>query len=109
MFQFLEKLRSKSLVVRQRVAFFTALFVAGLIFIVWASVLYPSLNEDSAVQARVAASVSPTSIFSSSFSQGFTAMRTQFGQLKTMMSSLTSTSAYYNATSSNAETETISY
>jgi len=53
MFNFIEKLRQKPDKTKKKVAFLSALFLCGIIFVVWLSVIFPGFREDQAKKQAV--------------------------------------------------------
>ena len=104
MFDFLENLRQKPDGTKKRVAFFGAFLLAGIIFVVWLSVVYPSFSRDQ-IPEEVASSTnpSPLSAFSDTLSVGFSAIGDQLSKIKETVSSFTIAPAYYVSTSTNRE------
>jgi hypothetical protein len=99
MFELLEKLRQKSEKTKKFVAFLSAFFVAGIIFVVWLSVLYPNWKYGQMKEAKVVSlQLSPVSRFGETFSTAMSSMGEQFSQIKNVISSFSSSTIYYNAT-----------
>ena len=99
MFDFLEKIRSKSEKTKKIFAFSVSLFVAGLIFVIWISVIYPDFRNRETKSEKVAQlEPSPISTFGDTVATAFSAMGEQFGQMKNMVSELASTTtAHYSS------------
>ena len=104
MFDFLENLRQKTEGTKKKIAFFGAFLLAGIIFVVWLSVVYPSFNHDQ-IPEEVASRTnpSPLSAFSDTLSVGFSAIGDLFSKIKETVSSFTTAPAYYVSTSTNKE------
>ena len=106
MFNFLENLRQKPVSVRKRVAFLTALSIAGLIFVVWLSVIYPDFYTDQTQQAKAkVVEPSPVSTFGDTMRSGLAKIGAQFGELKNTLSSfttMTATTTYYSSTTTDS-------
>ena len=99
MFEFIEKLRQKPDRTKKQIAFLSALFLAGLIFVVWLSVIYPDFKRGQQKEDAVSKlEPSPLSTFGETISTGISAMGDQFSKLKESISSITNNSAYYSTT-----------
>ena len=103
MFELIEKLRQKPDGAKKRIAFFGALSISGIIFVIWLSVIYPNWKLGQSQEEKVAnLEPSPISTFASTISSGFSAIKDQFLQIKSVISLFSSNPAYYNATTSDA-------
>lgn len=101
MFEIIEKLRQKPERSKKHVAFLVALFISGLIFVIWLSVIFPNWRESQMREARVEAlDKTPGTAMSETFSRGFSAIGEQFKNIKEGLSSFSSEPEYYSATSS---------
>jgi len=96
MFDFLEKLREKPERVKKQVAFIVALSISGIIFVVWLSVIFPSWRS-SQVETQ-SSEPSPLASFTSTFSSGLSDISSQFSKIKNIVSSLSTSTVYYNST-----------
>lgn len=100
MFELIERLRRKPDRTKKQVAFLAALFVAGVIFVIWLSVIYPDFRKRQKNIDRVAnLEPSPLGTLGETFRTGFSAIGEQFTSLKESVSSITSSPAYYSTTS----------
>ncbi len=98
MFNLIEKLRQKPERVKKQIAFLGAFFIAGGIFVVWLSVIYPDFRKSQSQEAAVAnLEPSPLSTFADSFFSGISSIREKFGEIKQSVSSLS------GATTTNSE------
>ena len=103
MFDLLEKLRQKPEGTRHTIAFAMAFFVSAIILVVWLTVIYPDWSNSQSLQAKVVAkSPSPWSAFIDNISNGASAIGSQIGAIKGVISSFSSTTpVYYSATSTD--------
>ena len=100
MFEYIEKLRQKPARTKKQIAFLSALFVAGLIFVVWLSVIYPDFKQGQQKEDAVAKlEPSPLSTFGETISTGLSAIGEQFGKLKESVTTMIASPALYNAAS----------
>ena len=100
MFELIERLRRKPDRTKKQVAFLTAFFVAGVIFVIWLSVIYPDFRKRQKNIDRVAnLEPSPLGTLGETFRTGFSAIGEQFTSLKESVSSLTTSPVYYSTTS----------
>ena len=82
MFDFIEKLRAKPDRTKKQIAFAVSLFLAGIIFVIWLSVIYPDFSQKQAKQTEVSKQEpSPISNFSDTFSSGISAIGEQFNKI----------------------------
>ena len=96
MFQTIERLRAKPDRTKKQVAFLTAFFVTGIIFVVWVSVVYPDFKARQDAAKKVSAKdPTPTSGLAEIFSTGIGAIGEQFSQIKEAISEGASNDAYY--------------
>ena len=90
MFETIERLRQKPERTKKRVAFLVAFCFAGIIFVIWLSVVYPAFRESGQNEQKVSSSEpSPLSTFEDTLSTGFSAITDQFKLFKSSISSLT--------------------
>lgn len=100
MFELIERLRAKPERSKKHIAFSVALFISGLVFVVWISILYPDWRQTQENEAKVEAlEKSPGGAISETFSSGFSAIGEQFGKIKDALSTFSSEPVYYSATS----------
>lgn len=100
MFELIERLRRKSDRTKKQVAFLTALFVAGVIFVVWLSVIYPDFRKKQQKINYVSnLEPSPLGTLGDTFRTGLSAIGEQFTSLKEAVSSITTSPSYYSTTS----------
>jgi hypothetical protein len=104
MFSLLEKLRQKPLRVRKQVAFLAAFGIAGFIFIIWISVIYPdwSDDQDRMKQAKTAVP-GPADTFGETVRTGFSEISDQFKELKSTLSAFSIEPTYYSASTTGEE------
>ncbi|MBI4155768.1 MAG: hypothetical protein HY507_00870 [Candidatus Zambryskibacteria bacterium] len=101
MFDFLEKLRSKPEKVKKQIAFFVSIFLAGIIFVVWLSVIYPDFRQSQKQKQKVEnLTPSPFSTFTTQLSSGISSISEKFSEIKNTISSFSTSPAYYSATTS---------
>ncbi len=101
MFNTLEKIRQKPERTKKRIALITSLVLVAVIVAVWFTVIYPDLKEENAQEEKLKnLEKSPTASFIETFSNGFSAIGSEFGKLKDRISSFTTSSVYYSATTS---------
>ena len=101
MFNLIEKLRQKPPRVKKQVAFLTSLSIAGIIFVVWLSVIYPDFRQRQEREQKVSSlEPSPVSTFGQTFQTGIGAIKDQFEKLKGAISSFSTDPAHYSATTS---------
>ena len=102
MFQLIDKLRKKPDSTKKQIAFLVALFVAGIIFVIWLSVIYPDWRKEEIKESNIAKiEPSPLSSFGSNFANGLTSIKEQFSKLKESAASFSTSPEYYSATSTN--------
>jgi hypothetical protein len=106
MFEILEKLRAKPDAAKKRFAFLTALSFAGIIFVIWLSIIYPDFQKTETQKKVEEKKISPISGFTDTVSSGFSALSEQFLSLKASISSFSTSPIYYSATSSESSTST---
>lgn len=104
MFDFLEKLRAKPDRTKKQIAFLSALFFVGIIFVMWLSVIFPNWRESQSKEAKASEfPPSPISAFLGTFSSGISAISEEFSKLKDSISSLTKAQDYYVSTTTNEQ------
>lgn len=102
MFELIEKLRRKPEYLKKQIAFLTALFIAGIIFTIWLSVIYPDFKKKQEKLNYVSnLEPSPLGTLSETFRNGFSAIGEQFTSLKESVSSITTTKPVYYSTTTN--------
>ena len=102
MFEIIEKLRQKSPRVKKQIAFLTSFSLAGIIFVIWLSVIFPDFRQTQANEQKVSnLEPSPISTFGQTFGAGISAIKDQFGKLKNGISSFSTDPAYYSASTSD--------
>ncbi len=105
MFSFIEKLRQKPDRTKKQIAFLTALFLAGLIFVVWLSVILPDFQRGQKREEAVSKlEPSPIEAFGETIGAGFSSIGEQFGKLKESVTTMVTSSAVYNSASSTSTT-----
>jgi len=104
-FDFLEKLRGKSDKQKKQIAFCLALLFAGLIFVVWLSVIFPGLHQNKVEEDKVAnLTPSPFSVFMSQISSGISSIGSKVSEIKSSVSSFSTGPVQYIATSTATTT-----
>ena len=102
MFELIEKLRQKSDRTKKQIAFLVALFFAGIIFVVWLSVVYPNFRQDQIVEQKVAKlEPSPIATFGETISSSFFGITEQFREMKSSISSFFGSVTYQSSTTVN--------
>ena len=105
MFEIIEKLRQKSPRIKKQIAFLTSFSLAGIIFVIWLSVIYPDFRKTQANEQKASSlEPSPISTFGETLGTGISAIKEQFGKLKNGISSFTTDPAHYSATYPGAST-----
>ena len=103
MFELLEKLRHESVAKRKRVALFSALSIALVIFAMWLTVVYPDISFRSEQTAKATAGEpSPASALGETLGSGFDRIGKQFGAIKDTFSAFTTAPVQYVATSTDS-------
>ncbi len=104
MFDLIERLRQKPEKSKKKIAFLASFFVTGLIFAVWFSVIYPdfSFKQKQKEAAKVVNETSPAEGFFENILAGFSDVKSQFKDLKTLISSF-STTTHYTSNDSTVE------
>jgi hypothetical protein len=103
LFDLLEKLRQKPDHTKRQIAFLTALLLAGIIFAIWLSVIYPDFRHIQAKEEQVSKlEPSPLATFGQTFITGISAMEEEFGKLKNSILSTISTDAIYYSTTTDS-------
>jgi hypothetical protein len=106
MFEFLEKLRQKPENVKKRIAFLTAFSFAGIIFVVWLSIVYPDLkNSNPDKNSSKESEPTPLSALGENISAGFSSISGEFGEIKNMIGGFVQNTSEFVATTSVANTE----
>ena len=106
MFDYIEKLRQKPEHIKKQIAFLISLLFAGIIFIVWLTVIMPGFEQQKQIDDRVAKSEpSPFSTFIGMLSSGTSAMSDQVSKIKELSSSLFGGVEYIATTSPSNEIE----
>jgi hypothetical protein len=100
MLDFLENLRNKPARLKKQIAFLVALTLAGVIFVIWLSVIYPNWRADQ-VTTPTPTEPSPLSLFSTKFSAGLSAVSDQFSKIKDVISSFSTSPTFYVSSSTN--------
>ena len=105
MFDFIERLRQKSDGSKKKIAFLTSFSLAGLIFVVWLSVIYPDFSfKEKQKQTATAHDTGVFSSFLANMSEGFKGVKDQFNAAKEAVSSL-STSTHYRTETDTTEAD----
>ena len=95
MFEYIEKLRQKSEKSKRWIAFLTSFSFAGLIFVVWLSVIYPDFRfQEKQRQTATVNEASPVGSFFSNMKEGFAGVKKQVDDIKGIVSGMSS-STYY--------------
>ncbi len=109
MFELIERLRNKSDRTKKQVAFFVSIFIAGMIFIVWLSVIYPDFRKRQKKNDEVSnLEPSPLGTITETFVTAFSAIGEQFADLKESVSYITTSPAYYSTTSTTTSEVVVS-
>jgi hypothetical protein len=106
MFDYIEKLRQKSDKSKRWIAFLSSFSFAGLIFVVWLSVIYPDFRfQEKQRQTASANEASPVGSFFSNMKEGFAGVKKQVDDMKDVVSGISSSTYYVsnNGTSSEAD------
>src|SRR3990167_1696184 len=107
MFKYIEKLREKPDRTKKQIDFLASFALAGIIFVIWFSVIYPDFKQrQSKETAASKLSPSPISTFGFSFASSIAAIGDQFNKMKELISSFSSDPIYYNATTSAVSSTT---
>jgi hypothetical protein len=102
MFELIHKLRQKPDSKKKQIAFIISLSFAGIIFVVWLSVIFPSWRRDQLRESEASKlEPSPTSAISSTFADGFSAMGEKLKAMKDALSTFSTEPEYYNSASSS--------
>lgn len=109
MFNLLEKIRQKPESAKKRIAFLTAFFISGIIFVVWLSIIYPDARQGQIRNETVSKlEPSPVGTFVDTFKTGLGAIGEQIGKMKDLMGSLpaklSSTTEATNSNSNSTQT-----
>ncbi len=103
MFQTIEKLRGKPERTKKQIAFGGALLFAGIIFVIWLTVVYPSLKQEKNLGDKVnETKKSPVTSFKETFSAGVSGIGEQFKNIKEAISGFSVMPEYYTSTSSDS-------
>ncbi len=103
MLDLIERLREKPEKTKKKIAFLTSFLFAGLIFVVWLTVIYPDvLDREKKIRKPNTTEVTPTSAIKENISSGFTEMGGQFTKLKGMMQELLGSAEYKSSSSTTA-------
>lgn len=87
MFNLIEKLRQKSDRTKKQVAFLSAFFISGTIFVIWLSVIYPAWSDGQQKGKKVAQiEPSPMEGFITNFSTGISGIKEKISKIKDSMS-----------------------
>ena len=104
MFDLIEKLREKPESSKKKIAFLTSFTLAGLIFVVWLSVIYPDFSFSE--KQRQTANANDTGMFSSfitNMKDGISGIKSQIDSVKETISSI-ATSTHYTVDNNEAST-----
>lgn len=106
MFEYLEKLRQKPERVKKHIAFTIAFFLAGVVFVVWLTSVYPDFSQSQSREAQAESlTPSPLSTFEGQLSSGISAISEKFSEVKNSISSFSTGPLYYNATNTATTTD----
>ncbi len=95
MFDLIEKLRQKPESSKKKIAFLTSFSLAGLIFVIWLSVIYPDFSfKEKQKQVANSNNTGMFSSFMSNISEGIGGIKEQLNSVKDLVSSI-STSTHY--------------
>ncbi|HEY4509118.1 MAG TPA: hypothetical protein VJC13_02445 [Candidatus Paceibacterota bacterium] len=105
MFPLIEKLRQKPSRTKKQIAFVVSFLLAGVIFVIWLSIIYPDFSQRQAKEISASKlEPSPISNFGETFSSGLSAIGAQFSKIKESLSSLSTTTYYFASTTQEATT-----
>ena len=94
MFELIEKLRAKPDRTKKQIAFCISLLLAGIIFVIWLTIIYPDFRGKQTKEKTVSSSEpSPFSNFADTFSSGISAIGEQFNKIKESISSFSTTTS----------------
>lgn len=106
MFEYLEQLRQKPKGVRKRVAFLVSFSFAGLILLVWTTVVYPNFSSKQEKQGKVTSSQpSPFSTFAGAISNGASAITSQLEEVRELAQATSTPQSVETATTTANEAE----
>ena len=106
MFEIIEKLRQKPDRTKKQIAFLVALLFAGIIFVIWLTVVYPSFKQDQKkVDAVSKLEPSPLKALGETFSTGASALGEEFGKLRETISSFTTSFTSSSSVSTSTSIE----
>jgi hypothetical protein len=109
MFELIERLRQKPERAKKRIAFLTSLTFCGIISLVWLSVVFPDIKSSKEINDKVAnVGSSPSSAFTETLTQGFSAIGAQINKIKEATSIFDSGTMYVSTSSKEASSTTIS-
>jgi cytoskeletal protein RodZ len=104
MFELLEKLREKPDHKKKQIAFLLSLFIVGIIFVIWLSVIYPDFKNESLIDDKVSKlEPSPLGTFSETFKTGISAIGEQVTKLKESVSNIATDLASSSIATSTSE------
>lgn len=107
MFETIEKLRDKPERSKKRIAFLVSFLFAGIIFVVWLSVIYPDLKRANSQQDVVSKyEPSPLSAFEDSLSNGFVTFGAEIKSLKDSALLFSTQPEYFYATTTDNSVKT---
>ncbi len=110
MFEYLEKLRAKPPKAKKRIAFLVSFSLAGIIFILWLSVIYPDFRQrQSQIESAGNSDPSPLSHFGEVFSNSFYSIGESFSKIKESLSSLATSSSSQSTTTTATSTAPVSF
>jgi hypothetical protein len=106
MFEYLEKLRAKPPKTKKKVAFLVSFSLAGIIFVVWLTIIFPDFKQtQDKIDNGSSTSTSPFSHFKEMFSNSFYEASDNFKNAKETVSSIGKTPEL-NATTTATTTNT---
>lgn len=101
MFEFIEKIRQKPEGLKKKVAFLASFFIAGLIFVIWLSVIYPNIMNNKKVDSLTEKrKEDPISSLANIISSGVYSVSNELGSLKDLISNVGTKEDYFSASSS---------
>lgn len=100
MFNYIEKLRQKSEKEKKRVALLYAFLFAGVIFVIWLSVVYPDFRKEKTVGVEIEERSGPTGAIKENIISGFNNIKGEFFNMKEVIYNLSREEVYYSSTSS---------
>ncbi len=100
MLNLIERLRDKPDKKKKQIAFLVSFFLAGIIFVVWLTVIFPDFRKKQTEADEISRTEQgPTSSLANIFSVARESIDGQFGKIRDFVSNLSSNETYYVSTS----------